>query len=102
MLDHATGYLAAAAALLGLARQRRDGGTHHARLSLVGTAGWLQSLPRTTPVDGPAVDAEPYLVRLHAPEGRLTLAAPPGTVDGVPLTWPPPAPAFGAASPEWL
>ena len=46
LLDHATGYLGAAGALLALARQRRDGGTHHVRLSLIGTAAWLQSLPR--------------------------------------------------------
>ena len=98
LLDHATGYLAAAGALLALDRQRTLGGTHHVRLALAGTARWLQDLPRAAePVA--EVDPAPHLVELDAPDGRLTLAAPPGSVDGVPLTWPAPAPAFGAARP---
>ncbi|OLS99833.1 hypothetical protein BJF90_37575 [Pseudonocardia sp. CNS-004] len=101
VLDHATGYLAAAGALLALARQRRAGGSHHVRLALAGTAAWLQSLPRGTPVDVPDADPAPDLVDLDAPDGRLTLAPPPGTVDGRPLTWPAPAPAYGTAPPSW-
>jgi hypothetical protein len=96
-LDHATGYLAAAGALLAVDRQRRDGGSPHVRLSLAGTAAWLQGLPRAVPPDVPDVDPAPYLVE----KGRFTLAAPPGTIDGAPLTWPDPAPAYGAATPEW-
>ncbi|QYN33059.1 CoA transferase [Pseudonocardia sp. DSM 110487] len=101
VLDHATGYLAAAGALLALDAQRRDGGTHHVRLALEGTAAWLQSLPRETPADVPDIDAAPSLVELDAPEGRLTLARPPGTIDGRPLTWPAPAPSYGTAAPRW-
>ncbi len=97
VLDHATGYLAAAGALLAVERQRRNGGSHHVRLSLAGTAAWLQSLPRATPEEVPDVDPGPYLVE----KGRFTLVAPPGTVDGAPLAWPDPAPAYGAATPEW-
>jgi CoA transferase family III len=97
VLDHATGYLAAAGALLAVERQRREGGSHHVRFSLEGTAAWLQGLPRAAHEDVPEVDAAPYLVE----KGRFTLAAPPGTVDGNPLTWPDPAPAYGAALPEW-
>jgi hypothetical protein len=67
------------------------------RLSLAGTAAWLQGLPRAVPADVPAVDATPYLVE----KGRFTLVAPPGTVDAAPLSWPDPAPAYGAAAPEW-
>ena len=98
VLDHATGYLAAAGALLAVEQQRRDGGSHHVRFSLAGTAAWLQSLPRAAPEDVPDVDPVPYLVE----KGRFTLAAPPGTVDGTPLTWPDPAPDYGAATPEWI
>lgn len=96
VLDHATGYLAAAGALLAVDRQRREGGTHHVRFSLAGTAAWLQSLPRggQEAVD---VDAAPYV----KDKGRFTLASPPGTVDGRPLAWPDPAPAYGVAAPEW-
>jgi hypothetical protein len=101
VLDHATGYLAAAAALLALARQRAGGGTHHVRLSLAGTARWLQDIPVTPATDVPPVDPAPYLVDIEAPDGRLTLAAPPGRVDGEPLRWPAPAPAYGTAVPDW-
>jgi CoA transferase family III len=101
LLDHATGYLAAAGALLALGEQRRAGGSHHVRLALAGTAAWLQALPRTAPVDGPRGHPAPHLVELDAPDGRLTLAAPPGTVDGRPLRWPEPAPSFGTAQARW-
>lgn len=101
VLDHATGYLAAAGALLALGRQRRDGGTHHVRFSLVGTAAWLQSLPRVASGEVADVDPAPHLVELDAPDGRLTLATPPGTVDGRPMRWPEPAPAFGVAEARW-
>ena len=63
MLDHATGYLAAAGALLAVAQQRREGGSPHVRLSLAGTAAWLQGLPRAAREDVPDVDPAPYLVR---------------------------------------
>jgi hypothetical protein len=101
VLDHATGYLAAAAALLGLRRQRAEGGTHHVRLALAGTARWLQDLPAEPATEVPEVDAAPYLTEIDAPDGRLTLADPPGCVAGIPLAWPAPAPAFGAAEPAW-
>jgi hypothetical protein len=101
LLDHATGYLAAAGALLALAEQRRSGGTHHVRLALAGTATWLQSLPRRPAGPVAEVDPTPYLVELAAPAGRLTLAAPPGAVDGTPLGWPDPPPSYGTAAPRW-
>ena len=44
LLDHGTGYLAAAAVLDGLHRQSTGGGTHVRRLSLARTAMWLTSL----------------------------------------------------------
>lgn len=97
VLDHATGYLAAAGALLAVERQRRVGGSPQVQFSLAGTAAWLQGLPRAAPVDVPDVDPSPHLVE----KGRFTLAAPPGTVDGTPLSWPDPAPEYGAAAPEW-
>lgn len=104
VLDHATGYLAAAATLLAVARQRADGGTHHVRLALAGTAAWLQDAP--APAGAPRsaavpVDPAPYLVDIPAPDGVLTLATPPGRIDGRALTWPPPAPAYGTAAPRW-
>jgi crotonobetainyl-CoA:carnitine CoA-transferase CaiB-like acyl-CoA transferase len=101
VLDHATGYLAAAGTFLTLAEQRRAGGSHHVRFALAGTAAWLQSLPRMEREDVPDTDAAPYLADLDAPDGRLTLALPPGTVAGRPLSWPAPAPSYGTARPSW-
>jgi hypothetical protein len=49
----------------------------------------------------PEVDAAPFLQDVAAPDGRLTLAAPPGRIDGRPLHWPDPPPAFGVAAAEW-
>jgi hypothetical protein len=97
VLDHATGYLAAAGALLAVEQQRRDGGSPHVRLSLAGTAAWLQGLPRASREDVPDVDPAPYLVE----KGRFTLAAPPGTSTAAPLDWARSRPAYGAAAPEW-
>lgn len=45
-LDHATGYIAAFAAMVGLQRRMTQGGGWHARVSLAQTGHWLQSLPR--------------------------------------------------------
>jgi hypothetical protein len=100
VLDHATGYLAAAGALLTLARQRQEGGSHHVRLSLIGTAAWLLGL-RGEAAAAEDVDAASYLQEVDTRDGVLTLARPPGTIDGRPLAWPPPAPSFGAAAPAW-
>lgn len=97
VLDHATGHLGAAAVLRELAEQRRDGGTRHVRLALAGTAAWLQDLPRPADQDVPAVDPGPFLEEIDG----LTIASPPGTVDGVARHWPAPAPSFGTAEPRW-
>jgi hypothetical protein len=96
VLDHATGYLLAAAVLRALAEQRRAGGTHHVRMSLAGTAAWLTEL---APEEGEVADVDPapHLQRV----GALTLAAPPGTVGGAALRWPDREPSFGTDAPAW-
>jgi hypothetical protein len=96
VLDHATGYLGAAGALLAVAEQRRSGGTHHVRLALAGTACHLQALPRTEPSDV-EVDPTPWLESL----GPFTIASPPGTVDGERRHWTS-VPDYGGAAPTWL
>lgn len=53
-LDHATGYLMAAAALSGLVTRLREGRGSRACLSLARTAQWLARHPR--PADRPAID----------------------------------------------
>ena len=49
LLDHGTGYLAAAAALDGLRRQAEYGGTHVRRVSLARTAEWLIAAESDSP-----------------------------------------------------
>jgi crotonobetainyl-CoA:carnitine CoA-transferase CaiB-like acyl-CoA transferase len=106
LLDHATGYLAAAAVLDTLRRQLADGGTHVRRLSLARTAMWLTDHAGVTP-DPPAstddaggADTARWLVELDAAEGPVRAIRPPGNVDGRPLTWPNAA-AYGSDQPTW-
>jgi len=101
LLDHATGYLGAAAVLLALAQRQQVGRSWHIRLSLAQTAAWLLRQPRRPKTTPPAIDPRPYLVELEAPDGRLTLVTPPGGLDGRPLAWPAPPPHYGADPPAW-
>ena len=72
------------------------------RLSLAGTAGWLQGLGHRSPaVPVTEPDARGWTEEIAAPDGVLTVVSPPGRVDGVVRRWPGPAPAYGAAAPAW-
>lgn len=101
-LDHATGYLMAAAAIRGLL-WRGDGGTGwHARLSLARTAALLSAHPATP---GPVLaEADPgdYASRIEAtdwgPARRLTG---PLRVGAAHLRWDLPARALGSDLPAW-
>lgn len=95
LLDHTTGYLIAAAALESVAAQRRDGGTHIARLSLAATA---EDLLRRPPVADTDFDPTPYLAKL----GPVTAVTPPGQLDDEPLRWPGPPTRYGTDTPAWL
>ena len=59
MLDHATGYLMAFGAMMAKARQAREGGSWHVRVSLAQTGRWLWNLGRVA--DG---------LKTRGPEGR--------------------------------
>jgi crotonobetainyl-CoA:carnitine CoA-transferase CaiB-like acyl-CoA transferase len=104
LLDHGTGYLAAAAALQALAEQRTDGGSHLRRLSLARTAHWLLQEPR---VEAPAAEAGPVPQPLAAPapsapgEAEILAAPPPGSLGGIPLRWREPPARYGADAPGW-
>jgi crotonobetainyl-CoA:carnitine CoA-transferase CaiB-like acyl-CoA transferase len=102
LLDHGTGYLAAAAALDGLVRQSRDGGTHLRHLSLAGTAAWLTSAEQderarsSTPIGRDSG----WMVELDG-ESRVTTVAPPGSLGGRPLRWPGPPTNYLADRLSW-
>ncbi|WNV75636.1 CoA transferase [Geodermatophilus sp. DSM 44513] len=78
-LDHATGHLAAAAVLAGLARRRVEGGGWHGELSLARTAAWLLAAPRRAEPVGEPADPAPYLLTLPSTDGEVTVLAPPGS-----------------------
>ena len=104
-LDHATGYLMAAAAIRGVARRLRDGSGCEARFSLARIAQVL--------TDQPSIAREPVL----AAETELDLApavettdwgparrlASPVAIAGVPMRWDRPARRLGSeTAPRWL
>lgn len=95
-LDHATGYLAAAAALEGLRRRRETGRGSTAKLSLARTA---LALP-TGRVDV-AETAPLPTTPLETPWGDAELLASPLTIDGRPLHWNEPPRDLGADKPVW-
>jgi hypothetical protein len=47
------------------------------------------------------LDPTPYLVDLAASDRTVTLVAPPGAIDGTPLSWPGAPPTLGADEPRW-
>ncbi len=106
LLDHGTGYLAAAAALDGMRCQLEVGGTHVRRLSLARTAAWLasQATSQSQSQSSTAVDSDDqhaHLQVITTPDATVTAVGPPGTIDGRPLEWPTPLARYGADAPDW-
>jgi hypothetical protein len=105
LLDHGTGYLAAAAALDGLRRQSMQGGTHARYLSLARTASWLAETPPAAlpaPAGPDTATAQPsWLVEMAAAGGPATLVAPPGRIGGRPLHWPSTLTTYGGDPANW-
>jgi hypothetical protein len=102
LLDHGTGYLAAAAALDGLRRQRRYGGTPIRRVSLARIAWLIASTPREPDSAAAAGDETgQHLVQLKAGGHTITAVSPPGTLAGEPLRWPHAGRGYGADTPVW-
>ncbi len=102
ILDHATGYLMAFAALTALVKQKERGGAHHVRLSLARTGQWLRSLGRVDNGFGIAKPSvEPYLYTEPSGFGQLTGLTHSARLSGAQLKWALPAVPPGTHSPEW-
>ena len=101
LLDHGTGYLAAAAVLDGVRRQSRHGGTHIRRLSLARTAWWLTSTTYHLAMPAEAADVDAWLVDLDSAEGPVAAVGPPGTIQQKALRWNSPVPGYGNDLPRW-
>jgi CoA-transferase family III len=102
-LDHATGYLMAAAAVRGLRDRLRTGHGSRWYLSLARTARLLVDGPHQPPAEpfSPLSDddfADAIEVTPWGPQRRLR---PPLAIDGTPHTWDLPACHLGSSEPRW-
>jgi CoA-transferase family III len=101
-LDHATGYLLAAAVGVALERLATSGRTSDIRMSLVGTANALMARPVASGPTGPrptwvASDTQPTTTE-WGPARRVPA---PGRIDGVPAYWTIDAGSLGGDPAEW-
>ena len=103
-LDHATGYLAALGAMMGLKRQWKEGGSWHVRVSLAQTAEWLAQLGRIER----RVEASParetlsdLLDACDSPFGRTEFVKPVAQLSRTPGFWATPAVPLGTHPPSW-
>jgi crotonobetainyl-CoA:carnitine CoA-transferase CaiB-like acyl-CoA transferase len=105
MLDHATGYLMAFGAMMARARQSREGGSWHVRVSLAQTGRWLWNLGRvadgfkTEDLRGDAVS--PFIEELPSGFGPLQSVRPSAVLSKTPAFWARPAMPLGSHKPEW-
>jgi crotonobetainyl-CoA:carnitine CoA-transferase CaiB-like acyl-CoA transferase len=104
LLDHGTGYLAAAAVLAALVEQREGGGTQVRRLSLARTAHWLLGEGEVAGAAGSPAWHEDGAAFACPVDDDLSLTAvpPPGSPGGAPLGWRGPGARYGAGDPAWL
>ncbi len=102
-LDHATGYILAAAALRGLAERLRTGAGLRARASLARTAALLTSLPAEEP--GPDLGPPDDAAFDPAPEatawGPALRLRPPVEIKGLAIRWDRPAGPLRRDEPRW-
>lgn len=102
-LDHATGYLMAAAVIRALTSSIEGKGDRTARLSLARTADLLTAHPQKA-LGNLAKEAEPDdLSRTveQTPWGMAYRLKPPLDIEGTPMHWDRPACALGSATANW-
>src|SRR5215218_7626238 len=105
MLDHATGYFMAFGAMMAKARQAREGGSWHVRVSLAQTGRWLWNLGRvadgfkTQDIKGETV--KPFLEELASGFGPLRSVRHSAQLSKTPAFWARPAMPLGSHPPQW-
>jgi crotonobetainyl-CoA:carnitine CoA-transferase CaiB-like acyl-CoA transferase len=104
ILDHAAGYLMAAAAVAAVSRRARTGRGSVSRVSLARVAHWLASAPGQggeaeldLPLPGP-VDPAVY----DSPAGPVRRLRWPMEVSAIPFRFDRPGDPFGSAVPRWI
>ncbi|MES4615357.1 CoA transferase [Ewingella sp. CoE-038-23] len=103
-LDHATGYLMAAAVIRALVWRLTDNRASTARLSLARVAHSLAELPRA-PVAAQGLEISPDDLSLEiekTPWGEAKRCKSPLLVGGLPLVWQRPASRLGSAEAGWV
>ncbi|GJJ01644.1 coa transferase caib/baif family protein [Duganella rhizosphaerae] len=104
-LDHATGYLAAAAVVRGLLNRLAKGSATQARLSLARTALLLTELSPSEAAEAQplaaASDADLAPALEQTAWGEARRYRPPVAIDGAPMAWTRPASELGSSLPSW-
>src|SRR6266487_834821 len=104
VLDHATGYLMAFAAMSALARRAERGGNWHVRTSLAQTGYWLRHLGRIDGMTCPDPGFDDVRDRLEdTPSGfgRLTAVRHAAVMTETPPHWVRPSVPLGTHAPAW-
>jgi len=105
MLDHATGYMMAFGAMIAKARQSREGGSWHVRVSLAQTGRWLWNLGRVADgfktEDLRAESVQPFIEEVPSGFGPLRSVSHSAMLSKTPAFWSRPAMPLGSHPPEW-
>lgn len=105
MLDHATGYFMAFGAMMAKARQAREGGSWHVRVSLAQTGRWLWHLGRIAgglaTEDLSADQVLPCLEKLASGFGTLSSVRHAAVLSKTPARWTRPAMPLGSHPPAF-
>jgi crotonobetainyl-CoA:carnitine CoA-transferase CaiB-like acyl-CoA transferase len=105
MLDHATGYLMAFGAMMAKARQSREGGSWHVRVSLAQTGRWLWNLGRIADglktADLQADAVSPFFEQVPSGFGPLRAVSHSAILSKTPARWERPAMPLGSHPPQW-
>jgi len=105
ILDHATGYLMAFGAMMAKARQSREGGSWHVRVSLAQTGKWIWGLGRvadglkTADLKGEAI--RPFSEAMPSGFGSLQAIRHAVQLSRTPAFWSRPAMPLGSHPPQW-
>jgi crotonobetainyl-CoA:carnitine CoA-transferase CaiB-like acyl-CoA transferase len=105
MLDHATGYLMAFGAMMAKARQAREGGSWHVRVSLAQTGRWLWNLGRLADGlnarDFTGEVVTPFIEQIASGFGPLQSVTHAAILSKTPAFWARPAMPLGSHPPAW-
>lgn len=105
MLDHATGYFMAFGAMMAKARQAREGGSWHVRVSLAQTGRWLWNLGRVADgfatQDLKAESVMPLIEQIPSGFGALQSVRHSAVLSKTPAFWARPAMPLGSHPAQW-